>query len=329
MKFASLVQSVERSLFTPESPMSLCLFRIAFGLVLLEYCVLIAPELITCFSDTNGILRVQTLNDIFSIPVINLIALLPSGDGWLIAFFAVFVVACLCVTFGLFSRVSMIVVYLGLVSFLHRNIYVHHGGDHLMCLAAFWMMFSPIDAALSLDSLWRKKKAPRNEPQKCSLWALKAYQLQFALVYWQASLCKLASPSWCDGTAMYYVFRHLEFARFVVPFVPQNLFLLKLSCWGTILTESLGWTAIWFRETRYFVLLMLLGLHLGIEYAMNIPIFEHIMIVSLIIFVPGEDAERFVLKAKAWLRQAIKLPVAAGKSKVAIAPRVSTRPNGT
>jgi hypothetical protein len=301
MKLSDLYERASSSLFKPASPVPLCLFRIAFGLVLLEYCLLLGPNLVTFFSNSNGILRLKTLNQLFAIPVIDLIALLPPGDGWLMAFFAVFVVACLFVTLGLFSRASMVVVYLGLVSFLHRNIYVHHGGEHLMVLAAFWMMFAPIGAALSLDSLLSHKKAGFDSQKTCNLWALKAYQFQFALIYWQASWSKLASPSWWDGTAMYYVFRHLEFARFPVPFVPENMLLLKLATWGSIFAEFIGWTLIWFKETRYAVLLVLLALHVGIEYAMNIPIFEHIMIASLVIFIPEEDAEKFVARVQGWL----------------------------
>jgi len=296
MRLADLYETVTRNLFKAESPMSLCLFRIAFGLICLEYCLLTAPELVTYFSNTNGILRLETLNSIFGIPVIDVLILLPHQDGWLFAFFGLFVIASLGVTLGLFSRVSIVFVYLGLVTFLHRNIFVHHGGVHLMCIAAFWLMFSPIGAALSLDRLLFKSKS--FSEQNYSLWALKAYQLQFALVYWQSSLAKLAAPSWWDGTAMYYVFRHREFTRFAVPFVPQNMFFLKLCTWGAVLVEFLGWTLIWFKETRYVVLLALLALHLGIEWAMNIPMFEHIMIASLLVFIPGEDAEKFVTAIK-------------------------------
>ncbi|MBU6455751.1 MAG: HTTM domain-containing protein [Cyanobacteria bacterium REEB67] len=299
MRLKTVYEGLKRELFKPSSPMPLCLFRIAFGLVALEYCFLIAPELVSFFSNTNGILLNRTLDKIYSIPVINLITLLPAGDGWLYAFFGVFSLACLFVTIGLFSRVSMIIVYLGLVSFLHRNIYVHHGGEHLLTIAAFWLCFSPIGAALSLDNVLFGKKPRASKSRDCSLWALKAYQLQFALVYWQASLSKLASTSWWDGTAMYYVFRHLEFTRFTVPFVPQDLFLLKLATWSSMAAEFCGWTLIWFKETRYAVLLILLALHLGIDYAMNIPIFEHVMIASLVAFIPGEDAEKFV----AWVKK--------------------------
>jgi hypothetical protein len=290
-------------LLEPGSALPLAIFRIIFGLVTLEYCVLVAPELITCFSDTNGILRLSTLPNIFAIPVLDVVAALPAGDGWLIAFFSVFALACLCMTVGLFSRVSSIIVYVGLVSFLHRNIYVHHGGDHLMSLAAFWMMFAPIGAALSVDRYLQQKRNPSAVlPTQVSLWAVKAFQLQFVLIYWQASLSKIASPSWWDGTAMYYVFRYLEFARFPVPsFMMNDLHFMQFLTWSTIAIEILGWTLIWFKETRYPVLLLLLVMHLGIEYAMNIPIFEHIMMASLFIFIRGEDAEAWFAKAKAWL----------------------------
>ena len=103
MKLATMYEKASQSLFEPGSPMSVCLFRIAFGIVALEYCLLMAPQVVTYFSDKNGILSLKTLNHIFGIPVIDVITLLPPGDGWLIAFFVLFVFACLCLTVGLFS----------------------------------------------------------------------------------------------------------------------------------------------------------------------------------------------------------------------------------
>lgn len=303
MTLRQLCLLVHRFWFEPSSPVPLCLFRIVYGLVLLEYCVLLAPELITCFSDVNGILRIQTLQNIFAVPVINLLTLLPPGDNWIMAFFAVFVVSCLCVTFGLFTKWSMIFVYLGLVSLQHRNIYIMHSGDHLLSLVAFYMLFAPVDSALSLDRIrriWFSSKMPAEIPDKQSLWAFKAYQLQFALVYWQTSWAKLAAPSWWDGTAMYYVLRYEEFLRFPVPIIPHNMILMKLFTWAALCIEFSAWIFIWFKETRYYVLSSLLALHLGIDYSMNIPVFEHIMIASLIIFIPAEDLTSAMNKVKTW-----------------------------
>ncbi len=279
-------------IFKPRSPLPLGLFRILYGLLLLEYCYLAAPELLTCYSDDKGILRLQTLHKVFGLPVINLLAVLPPGDEWIIAVFAIFVIASFCLMVGLFTRISSIVVYLCLVSFDHRNIYVLHSGNKLMTLAAFWLMFAPAGAALSLDRI--RKIRFSNEPASAelpqvSLWAQLAYQFQFILVYWQTSWAKFVSPVWFDGTAMYYVFRHKEFWHFPVPIVPDNLLLTKLATWGTLGLEFAAWTLIWFRETRYLVLAGLVLLHLGIEYSMNIPMFEHIMLISLILFVYPED----------------------------------------
>jgi hypothetical protein len=296
MKLTTLYAALKKALFEPDSPTPLCLFRIVYGLVLLEYCFLMAPELLTCFSDSNGILRVATLPHVYSVPVINLVAWLPPTDSWLIGFFAIFTCACLCVTLGLFSRVSIVIVYLGLVSFLHRNIYVHHSGDHLLVLAAFYMMFAPLGAELSLDRLLFGRDKRGTQPANCSLWAVKAYQLQFAIIYFQTSWAKLASPMWWDGTAMYYVLRDVEFMRFPLPMI-DNLAVLQFLTWSAVSIEMCAWIFIWFKETRYVVLASLLALHLGIDYAMNIPIFEHIMIASLVIFIPAADAQKFVASA--------------------------------
>lgn len=162
------------------------------------------------------------------------------------------------------------------------------------------MMFAPAGACLSLDRLRRiaaGKEAP-GPPQLQELWAVKAYQLQFALIYWQTSWAKLAAPTWWDGTALYYVFRHQEFARLPVPFVPDNLLLMKLLTWSAMLIEFCAWIFVWFKETRYLVLAALVALHTGIEYAMNIPIFEHIMLASLVVFVPAADLQRFLYWVK-------------------------------
>ena len=57
-------------------------------------------------------------------------------------------------------------------------------------------------------------------------------------------------------------------------------------------------TLVWFRELRYPVLLAGLCLHLGIEYAMNIPLFEWISIATYAVFIYPEDLSR----AGEWIR---------------------------
>ena len=52
------------------------------------------------------------------------------------------------------------------------------------------------------------------------------------------------------------------------------------------------WTLIWFKEFRYWVLAAGVLLHLGIDWSMNIPLFEYIMIASYIVFIDASDIKR-------------------------------------
>lgn len=297
--------------FEPQSPVPLCLFRIIFGLLVLEWCWLAAPNLLACYGN-KGVLLPETAARIAPAPMLNLIAFFHADDSLVVAMFVVLVIASLCLTLGLFSRVSSILVYLLLVSFDHRNIYVNHSGVKLMCLASFYLMFAPTGAALSLDKLsriWLSNILPAREAQPCVLWALRAYQLQWVLLYCQTFWTKFMSPSWGDGTNMYYVLRDREFWRFPVPLIADNLELCKLAGWFTMLAEFMAWTLIYFRETRYIVLSLLLLLHVGIEYSMNIPMFEHMMIASLIVFVYPEDLSKLKNRVSQWAAKIFGPPV--------------------
>jgi hypothetical protein len=46
-------------------------------------------------------------------------------------------------------------------------------------------------------------------------------------------------------------------------------------------------TLVWVPRLRGLLLLLAVGLHLGIEYAMNIPLFSFLMIASYITFLPS------------------------------------------
>ncbi len=53
---------------------------------------------------------------------------------------------------------------------------------------------------------------------------------------------------------------------------------------------------------RYYVLAAGLALHLGIDYAMNIPMFEYITMAGYLVFVDSKDTERAV----EWLKSKFK-----------------------
>jgi hypothetical protein len=98
------------------------------------------------------------------------------------------------------------------------------------------------------------------------------------------------------NSAVYYALHLDGFRRFPVPFA-ENLPLLKLVTWATLVVEFATGFLVWFRSLRYAVLLFATLLHMSIEYAMNLPLFELMMVSTYATFIYPEDLSR----AWAWI----------------------------
>jgi hypothetical protein len=225
---------------------------------------------------------------------------LPPTDGSANAIFWIILVAAALVTVGLLTRISSAVVFVGLASLDQRNLFITHAGDTLLRLCGFFLVFAPAGAALSADRLiriWRGVETAEIRPR--APWAQRMMQIQTALVYFSSFWVKSQGSYWINGTAMYYVYHLEQLQRFPLPAWLTIPALVKLTSWMTLAIEfSLG-VFIWFKDLRYAILLAGLMLHLLIEYSMNIPLFEWIMISTYINFVYPEDLTR----AWQWVRK--------------------------
>ena len=88
----------------------------------------------------------------------------------------------------------------------------------------------------------------------CSPWAQRMLQIQTAVVYFATFYWKSLGILWINGTAVYYALRLEDFQRFPLPPL-HNLFLIKTLTWSTLVIEFALGVLIWFKETRYPVLL--------------------------------------------------------------------------
>jgi hypothetical protein len=285
--------------FHPESALSICVFRILFGFVLLTYCAMLYPDLLNWFG-AHGIVSVHTSEQVLAPlgpPGINIRPWLPPGDFGIIVLFWMLSIAAISLTLGLFTRVSAICVFATLATFQQQNSLVINGGDIFLKMCAFYLIFAPAGNLLSLDRLWKRHRG-QPEPVETPGWPQRLLRIQIALIYFQAFWSKLDDPMWQQGTAIYYVLREVEFLRFPVAWISNNLWICQSLTWGTLFIEFGMWALVWFKETRYIALAGALVLHLGIEYTMNLPTFETIMIAALVVFVPSADLKIFYEKLK-------------------------------
>src|SRR5262249_514468 len=120
-------------------------------------------------------------------------------------------------------------------------------------------------------------------------WAQRLIQFNLAAVYADAFWTKAVSEQWLSGLSVYYATRLDQFKGLPVPLLLDHVWICKLLSWGTLRIELAMWTLIWFRDIRYWLLAAAILFHLGLDWAMNIPLFQLIMIATFVVFVDPAD----------------------------------------
>lgn len=279
--------AIDKFFFEEVSPASLAVFRIFLGLLVLVTALLMVPDLFTLFGP-EAVVPVNLVQWWYGTPHFSVLWMLPDSKEAVVATWLVLVWASVALTFGWHTRISALTVLLCLCSFHHRNPFAVHSGDTLLRLFSFLLIFSCAGAMYSLDAQGKPLK------RKVAIWAQRLIQLQLAGMYCQAFFAKVIGPNWQDGTALYWILKLEDYARFPVPIIPDHLWMLQVCSWATLWIEFSLWTLIWVPQIRYYVLGLGVMLHLGIEYSMNIPVFEWITMAAYITFVDPKHVEQFV-----------------------------------
>ena len=301
-RLLSVARSIENSwdafFFTPQPATPIALYRILYGLIIIADLVLLHGDWLTWFG-ANGFVRLETLRQLSPGINISLLKIIPQGDAWIEGFFWVTMLFAVCLTVGFKSRFSSVAVFICFSSMYRRNSFILHSGDTLLRACGFFLMLAPTDAAISVDRLlriWRGKEG--NEQPLCSPWAQRMIQIQTSMVYLSTFAWKTVGADWRNGTAMYYTSRLLEFQRFPMPALENGL-AVKLATWFALAAEGTIGALVWVRKIRYWILLLGVCLHLGIEYSMNIPLFQWITLAAYVTFIDPADLTR----AWAWVQR--------------------------
>jgi hypothetical protein len=296
--------------FKPQSPIPVCLFRIFFGVIVLANLLMLRPEWGMWYGP-HAFMSLNTMHELSRQPGMNLLELLPQTTLALNIFFWVFLLCTVSLTVGFMSRFSAVAVYLCLGSIQLRNWYILNSGDTLMLVSCFFLMFSPMGAAYSVDR-WLRVRRGRSDGSipLCAPWAQRMLQIQTAVVYFATFYWKSMGILWMNGTAVYYALRLEDMHRFPIPPL-HSMFLIKTLTWSTLVIEIALAVLVWFKELRYPVLLAGVCLHLGIEYAMNIPLFEWMILATYINFVYPEDLTRTITWTRNQFNKVVRRPASA------------------
>lgn len=286
------MKAIDRWWFRYTSPVEMGVFRIVMGFLILANQIMVGVDFDRWFGERGFVpywLNARYLN-LAETPRLNLLNGV-TDDRITLLFYIAVTLAAFTTCIGLWTRVSTIVLALGVISLHHRNAMILHGGDLIIRMGAIYMALAPSGAACSVDrliGLW-KGKAPVI-PAAVSIWPQRLVQFQVALVYFTTVWHKAFGTYWRDGTATWYPLHLNEFHRFWLPeFVRENSVIIAITTWGTLAVELALATLVFFKPWRKWAILGGVGLHLFIEYAMNIPLFAFLMIATYLSFYEGEE----------------------------------------
>ncbi len=300
ISFKELINSFDEFFFKPQSTDTVALFRIAWGILLFANFLTYLPN-VDDFYGPHAITSFETVKSQFSFLHMNIFYLFPMNYSIVYSMLILYGLSLVGVIFGIFTRTSLVMSCVLLMSFHHRNIWLLSGSELIMRLVSLYLVFAPCGNSLSIDSLLGKRFADFRKEPKAAPWAMRLIQIQISVIYVWTVWNKLKGDLWFDGTAVYYATRLENFYNYPAGFLLDSKIVLMLMTWGTLITELALGTLIWFKEFRKPLIIIGIIFHIGIDYTMSIPFFEYVMIALLLLYLTPAEVRHFVNKIQeAW-----------------------------
>lgn len=273
-KYFSRYQKEDR-LFFPFLRISLGLFFLVhFFSTLADFDILFTNDGLIPL-DVISLLRVE------GIPTLNIIIKLLNNIGidnvyTIYTYIITYIICCITLTIGLFSRVSAIVIlFLHIILFQSSNIYMY-GIDFFKSISMFYCVVIPVGSKISLDAVLFKKREYNPSPYRNLL------RIHLSIVYFTSGLDKAFGINWWNGESIWkslhlpgfesYIIRDYDLLQ-IYPIIPLFIGIL------TVFIEILYPFFMWRKKTRNYWLMLVICLHMGIIIAMNLYFFGAIMIL--------------------------------------------------
>ncbi|MCB9672951.1 MAG: HTTM domain-containing protein [Alphaproteobacteria bacterium] len=288
-----------RFLFEERDARDLAAMRITLGLLLLAWWLALWPDLTLWFSD-RGPVDTELLDTNWSIYRSHFLDGL--SDGQLQAVHVAGLVAILAFTVGFGTPLMNIVIVFLLAAYWHRSPWIQNGGDRLLRIFTFYMLFTDSGRAWSVDARLRGAT-----DATAPVFSMRLIQLQLIVMYTYTGIAKCSGFTWLDGSAIYYSLSDIGYSRFpaltdaILPLKPVRA-VLALLTWITLVWEVFFAPLVIWRRTRMATLIVGVLVHVGIFGLLAVGIFSWSTLWGYLAFLPSGWAVRLVDGVKARLR---------------------------
>ncbi|MDD9936334.1 MAG: HTTM domain-containing protein [Myxococcales bacterium] len=279
----------------PVSGTSAALYRVALGGCCFWYAFTLALNVERYFSETGAFPWAFAPRDARW----GAFALAPQDEAWALTIFVVVMGLSVVLALGVLPRLVCAVLYYLSLSIHYRNPTISSAADQLLHVLLFLSIFLPLGYRLSVDAVVRRRLG-RATPTG-SIWSQRLVQMQVAVVYGMTAVTKAGEEVWQSGDALRGFLAMPSYSTWPMWHDPWPF--MKPLTWGTLAFELAFAALIWFRPLRPWLLGAGVAFHTGIGTLMQIPLLSGMMIMTYLLFIPDDVAERAVARAGAWLRR--------------------------
>ena len=212
-----------------------------------------------------------------------------NGEWWFAALmFGIEMCAALMIALGWRTRGALIVAFVLNASLMNRNQMVLLGGDILLTCLLFWAIFLPVAARASLDASLSRTPPPADNLHRS--WASVGALFQVMSVYFFSAILK-SGADWHNGQAVYYALSidgySTPLGQWLKNFPLLTTPLTHYVFWLEMLGPILVFVPVFSRSLRFAVMAMLMVMHTGFIFCLELGPFPYISLTSLTLFAGG------------------------------------------
>jgi len=265
------------------------LARIGLGLIILYNYIIVYFQRNVLYGP-NGILGDNSIN-------YSLYNLFPSQWYFELLYHAGMFFAFLFIV-GYKGRIVSIINYILTLSFIRQGFLMTDGGDNLMYLLLFYLLFADTTAYYSWDAAKKKQKNRSSFSYQLRNifhnFAIVACIIQVCILYFISGLYQVKGDMWSNGTALYYIMQTDIFANpYLTSIALSNDTIMVLVTYASILIKLAFPFLIINKRTKYFAVISIVFFHLGIGIFMGLVTFSLTMIIAELLLFTDEEYEKF------------------------------------
>ncbi|WP_127531287.1 DCC1-like thiol-disulfide oxidoreductase family protein [Paenibacillus kobensis] len=211
---------------------------------------------------------------------------------------------------GFKGRFTSIIHFVLTYSFIEKSLYLSDGGDNLLRIVLFYLLFANVTAHFSIDS-HRKKQLIHRNPVVIQFrnllhnLAVLCCIIQLAILYLTSGLYQVMGENWENGTAVYYIMQVDLFSNPALRnLIIHNDYMIVLATYFSVFIKIAFPFLLFNKKTKYLIVSCVVLLHLGIGIMMGLITFSLVMIVMDLLLLSDNEYFSIVQKSKRLCRKA-------------------------